>query len=227
MKKNLAMAVFALFMLLAMTGASMAATYAFSDLENNINYSLTLTSTGANTYDAVFNISGVPTPPTNFYASAFTFKFGSNDSFDITSLTAPAGFTQPWLVADYDTNSGVQVLTGGTYKNLLESNKVGFYNFYVSSGQPITSVNEVAINSSTDVEFLFDFSQSAVGGLDAIADLIAFKALYLTNDGTTVNFQGWLSEELAVVPVPEPGTMMLLGSGLVGLAAWGRKKFRK
>ena len=30
-----------------------------------------------------------------------------------------------------------------------------------------------------------------------------------------------------VSPVPEPATLILIGSGLVGLAAFGRKKYKK
>jgi hypothetical protein len=32
---------------------------------------------------------------------------------------------------------------------------------------------------------------------------------------------------LKINPVAEPSTMLLLGAGLIGLAGWGRKKFKK
>ena len=56
-------------------------------------------------------------------------------------------------------------------------------------------------------------------------EVLGFTVITYGNSGGFA--MGRFVEEGITAPIPEPGTMMLLGSGLVGLAGWGRKKFRK
>jgi hypothetical protein len=71
--------------------------------------------------------------------------------------------------------------------------------------------------SLTSTPTLYTFNWTGIDTVDFISGLNGGDQIFM--DNVTINE--------ATAAVPEPATMLLLGSGLLGLAGYGRKKFTK
>jgi hypothetical protein len=68
----------------------------------------------------------------------------------------------------------------------------------------------------------FDFGSAPGGGNGTWK-----SAAHVQGIGTGGNYSGWIGPGGGDNNVTEPGTLILLGSGLIGLAGYGRKRLKK